>query len=38
MGEQKFVQNGPSNMTRIMAAMPICGKNLKKNSSLEPKG
>ena len=36
-GKWKFVQNGPGHMTN-MAVMPICGKNLKKSSSLEPKG
>ena len=29
--------NGPGHMTK-MAAMPIYGKNVKKSSSLEPKG
>ena len=29
--------NGPGHMTK-MASMPIYGKNLKKSSSLEPKG
>ena len=29
--------NGPGHMTNI-SAMPIYGKNLKKSSSLEPKG
>ena len=37
MGERKFVQMFPGHMTK-MAAMPIYGKNLKKSSSLEPKG
>ena len=37
MGERKFAQNVPSHMTK-MAAMPIYGRNLKKSSSLEPKG
>ena len=36
-GETKDCSNGPSHMTK-MAAMPIYGKNLKKSSSLEPKG
>ena len=33
----KVCSNDPDHMTR-MAAMPIYGKNLKKSSSLEPKG
>ena len=33
----KACSNGPGNMTK-MAAMPICGKNMKNSSSLEPKG
>ena len=33
----KVCSNGPGHMTK-MAAMPIYGKNLKKSSSLEPKG
>ena len=37
MGEQNFFLNGPGHMTN-MAAMPIYAKNLKKSSSLEPKG
>ena len=36
-GEMKVCSNGPGHMTK-MATMPICGKNLKKSSSLEPKG
>ena len=36
-GETKIWSNGLSHMTR-MAVMPIYGKNLKKSSSLEPKG
>ena len=36
-GRTKVCSNGPSHMTS-MAAMPIYGKNLKKSSSLEPKG
>ena len=35
-GGRKFVQM-PGHMTK-MAAIPICGKNLKKSSSPEPKG
>ena len=37
MGERKFYHNSLGHMTK-MAAMPIYGKNLKKSSSLEPKG
>ena len=33
----KVCSNGPDHMTK-MAAMPVYGKNLKKSSSLEPKG
>ena len=33
----KVCSNGPGHMTK-MAAMPIHDKNLKKSSSLEPKG
>ena len=33
----KVYSNGPGHMTK-MATMPIYGKNLKKSSSLEPKG
>ena len=33
----KVCSNGPGQMTK-MAAMPIYGKNMKKSSSLEPKG
>ena len=36
-GGMKVCSNGLRHMT-IMAAMPIYGKNLKKSSSLEPKG
>ena len=36
MAEQTC-SNGPGHMTK-MAAMPIYGKNIKKSSSLEPKG
>ena len=36
-GGTKVCSNGPGHMTK-MAAMPIFGKNLKKSSSLEPKG
>ena len=36
-GGMKVYSNGPGDMTK-MAAMPIYGKNLKKSSSLEPKG
>ena len=36
-GGTKVCSNGPGRMTK-MAAMPIYGKNLKKSSSLEPKG
>ena len=36
-GGTKFCSNVPGHMTK-MAAMPIYGKNLKKSSSLEPKG
>ena len=35
-GGTKAYSNGPSPITSI-AAMPMYGKNLKKNSSLEPK-
>ena len=35
-GGMKVCSNGPGHMTK-MAAIPMCGKNLKK-SSLEPKG
>ena len=34
-GGTKVYINGPGHMTK-MAAMPICGKNLKKSSSPEP--
>ena len=34
-GGMKVYINGPGHMTK-MAAMPICGKNLKKSSSPEP--
>ena len=34
-GRTKGYINGPGHMTK-MAALPICGKNLKKSSSLEP--
>ena len=37
VGGTKVYSNGPGHMTK-MAAMPIYGKNLKKSSSLEPKG
>ena len=37
VGGAKVCSNGPGHMTK-MAAMPIYGKNLKKSSSLEPKG
>ena len=33
----KVCSNGPGHMTKV-AAMPMYGKNLKKSSSLEPKG
>ena len=36
-GGMKDYSKGPGHMTN-MAAMPIYGKNLKKSSSLEPKG
>ena len=36
-GGTKVCSNGPGHMTK-MAGMPIYGKNLKKSSSLEPKG
>ena len=36
-GGTKVCSNGPGYITK-MAAMPIYGKNLKKSSSLEPKG
>ena len=36
-GGMKFCSNLLGHMTK-MAAMPIYGKNLKKSSSLEPKG
>ena len=36
-GGTKVCSKGPGHMTK-MAAMPIYGKNLKKSSSLEPKG
>ena len=36
-GGTKVCSNGPAHMTK-MATMPIYGKNLKKSSSLEPKG
>ena len=36
-GGGKVYSNGAGHMTN-MAAMPIYGKNLKKSSSLEPKG
>ena len=36
-GGRKEYSNGPGHMTS-MATMPIYGKNLKKSSSLEPKG
>ena len=36
-GGTRVCSNGPDHMTK-MAAMPIHGKNLKKSSSLEPKG
>ena len=36
-GGTKVCSNGPSHITK-MAAMAIYGKNLKKSSSLEPKG
>ena len=36
-GGTKVCSNGPGHMTK-MAAMPIYSKNLKKFSSLEPKG
>ena len=36
-GGTKIYTNGPGHMTS-MAAMPIYDKNLKKSSSLEPKG
>ena len=37
VGGTKVCSNGLGHMTK-MAAMPIYGKNLKKSSSLEPKG
>ena len=36
-GGTKICSNGPGHMTR-MVTMPIYGKNIKKSSSLEPKG
>ena len=36
-GGTKVCSNGPGHMTKL-AAMPISGKNLKKSSSLDPKG
>ena len=36
-GETEICSNGPGHMTK-MAAIPIYGKNIKKSSSLEPKG
>ena len=36
-GGTKVCSNGPGLMTKL-AAMPIYGKNIKKSSSLEPKG
>ena len=36
-GGMKVCSNGPGHMTK-MAPKPIYGKNLKKSSSLEPKG
>ena len=36
-GGTKLCSNGHGHMTK-MATMPICGKNLKKSSSPEPKG
>ena len=36
-GGMKDCSNGPGHMTN-MAVMPIYGENLKKSSSLEPKG
>ena len=36
-GGTKICSNYPAHMTK-MAAMPIYGKNIKKSSSLEPKG
>ena len=36
-GGMEVCSNGPGHMTK-MATMPIYGKNLKKSSSLEPKG
>ena len=36
-GRTKVCWNGPGHMTNV-AAMPIYGKNLKKFSSVEPKG
>ena len=36
-GGTKNCSNGPGHMTK-MATMPICDKNIKKSSSLEPKG
>ena len=36
-GGTKICSNGPGHMTK-MAVMPIYGENLKKSSSLEPKG
>ena len=36
-GEMKACSNDPGHMTK-MVAMPVYDKNLKKSSSLEPKG
>ena len=36
-GRTKVCSNVPGHLTKV-AAMPIYGKNLKKSSSLEPKG
>ena len=36
-GGMKICSNGPGHMTKV-AVMPIYGKNIKKSSSLEPKG
>ena len=36
-GGTKVYSNGPGHMTK-MATMPIYGKNIKKSSSMEPKG
>ena len=36
-GGTNVCSNGPGHMTKV-AAMPICGKNLKKSPSPEPKG